>query len=107
MNTLIKSTAAAGLLALTLAACGGGADDKAAQNIEAAAENQAAMMEAQADNSSNSVVADQLERRADQVEDEGERQADAVDDNDGPTTNTGGVAPGAATNRVESNVSGM
>jgi hypothetical protein len=100
MKIILKSAAAAGLLAL--AACGGGADDKAAQNIEDAAENHAAVLEGMADNSSNGTMADQLERRAEQIEEQGERKADAVDRNDGPTTNTGGT-----TNRVESNVSGM
>lgn len=100
MKIILKGAVAAGLFAL--AACGGGADDKAAQNIEDAAENQAAVLEGMAANTSNGAMADQLERRAEQVEEQGERKADAVDANDGPTTNSGGTS-----NRVVSNVSGM
>jgi len=101
MKMISKMMAAAGLL--TLAACSGGADDKAARNVEAAAENKADMMRESADNMTNGVAADMTERRADRVEEAGERKADAIDRNDGPTTNTVGTTG----NRVESNISGM
>ena len=58
MKILLRSALAAGVLALT--ACGGGADDQAAENVEAAADNQADMLEAQADNTTNS----RLDRRS-------------------------------------------
>lgn len=109
MKKVITSATAIAMLSLT--ACGGGADDKAARNIEAAAENQAEMMDARADNMSNGQAADAMRDRAEQVEDQGERQAEAVDRNDGPTANTSGAATTTTTttttNRVQSNVSGM
>lgn len=101
MKKLITSAAVAGLMTLT--ACGGGADDKAAENIEAATENQSDMLEDMAANTSNAAEADVLDRRAAQVEEQGEDKAEAIDENDGPTTNSGA----ATTNRVESNISGM
>lgn len=78
MKFILKSAmAGAGLIAL--AACGGGADDKAASNVEAAAENQADALEDLADNTSNETLADSLEAQADNVEDAGEAKAEAID----------------------------
>lgn len=92
MRILLKSALAAGTLALT--ACGGGADDQAAENVEAVAENQAENVEAMADNAGTGAAEEALENQADAVEEAGEEKADAIDDNDGG-------------NGVESNVSGM
>lgn len=80
MKFMIKAVAGAGLLAL--AACGGNADDKAADNVEAAAENQADALEAAADAAPNETMEDSLEQQADNVEDAGEAKADAIDDAD-------------------------
>jgi hypothetical protein len=82
MKTIVQALGAAGLLAL--AACGGGADDQAAANIEANAENQADALEAQADNTANEAQADALEEKADNIEDAGEAAAERADDNDDP-----------------------
>lgn len=80
MKFLVKAACAAGLLAV--AACGGNADDQAAENIEAAGENQADALEAQADMTSNDQLHDALEDQADNVEDAAEAAADRADDND-------------------------
>lgn len=81
MKSFLKaSIAGAGLMAL--AACGGNADDKAAANVEAAAENQADALEAMADNTTNETLEDSLEAQADNVEDAGEAKAEAIDRND-------------------------
>jgi hypothetical protein len=80
MKLLIQAASAASLFAL--AACGGNADDQAAENIEAMAENRADVLDAQADNATNGVVEDRLEDQAEQVRDAGEEAADRADDND-------------------------
>ena len=80
MKFPIHAIAAAGLLAL--GACGGNADDRAADNIESMTENKADALEAQADNATNEQVEDQLEDQADRVREAGEDAADAADDND-------------------------
>ncbi|MCW3834565.1 hypothetical protein ACFQ1E_04145 [Sphingomonas canadensis] len=80
MKLLIKAAGAAGLL--TLAACGGGADDRAAQNVEANAEAMSDALEAQADATNNSVLAEMLEDKADNVEDAGEARAREIDAKD-------------------------
>ena len=81
MKSILKATlAGAGLMAL--AACGGDADDRAAANVEAAAENQADVLEDMADNTTNETLEDSLEAQADNVEDAGENKADAIDDAD-------------------------
>lgn len=80
MKVLITSVAVAGAMALS--ACGGGADDKAAENVEAAAENQSDALEAQADNAANETTADALETKAGAVEEKGEEKAESIDDND-------------------------
>ena len=67
--------------ALLLAACGGNADDQAAENITEMTENKADALEAQADNASGA-TADALEAKADRVEEVGEDAADRADDND-------------------------
>lgn len=71
---------AAGLF--LLAACGGNADDRAAENIEAMTENRADALEAQADATGNEQLSDTLEDRADNVEEMGEDAADRADDDD-------------------------
>jgi hypothetical protein len=79
MRIAIKALGAAGLLAL--AACGGGADDKAADNIEAMTENRADALEEAADNTSGATE-DALEDQAENVRDMGEDAADQADDKD-------------------------
>ena len=93
MKILVKGAMVASLMAL--AACSGGGDDQAAENIESATDNEVEALENMADNTSNGAAADALDDRADAVEEAGEEKADAVDDSDG------------ASNGVESNVSGM
>lgn len=95
MKILVKAVAAAGLL--TLAACGGGADDQKAENIEANAENIADNLEAVADNTSNDQAAEALEDKADAVREKADEQADRVDATDNAASN----------GSVSSNVSGM
>lgn len=80
MKIAMKLLGAAGLLAL--AACGGNADDKAADNIEAMTENVADTLEDQADATNNGQVEDALEDRAENVRDMGEDKADQADDTD-------------------------
>ncbi|MBD8679768.1 hypothetical protein [Sphingomonas sp. CFBP 13720] len=80
MKTILKATGMAGLL--LLGACGGNADDKAADNIEAMTENRADALEDQADLTSNEQVEDALEDRADNVREMGDDAADKADDND-------------------------
>ncbi len=80
MKTILKATGMAGLL--LLGACGGNADDKAADNIEAMTENRADALEDQADLTSNEQVEDALEDRADNVRDMGDDAADKADDSD-------------------------
>lgn len=80
MKIAIKTLGAAGLLAL--AACGGNADDRAADNIEAMTDDRADLMEDQADKLDNKAAADALEDRAENVRDMGEEKADEADDND-------------------------
>lgn len=80
MKTLLSALAATGLLALS--ACGGGADDRAAENIEAAAESRADALEDQADATGNAAAEEALEDRAENVRDIGEDAAEAADDKD-------------------------
>ena len=79
MKIAIKAVGAAGLLAL--AACGGGADDKAAENIEAMTETRADALEEAADNTSGAAE-DALEDQAENVRDMGEDAAERADDKD-------------------------
>ena len=79
MKIAIKALGAAGLLAL--AACGG-ADDQAADNIEAMTENRADALEDQADTAGNEQVEDALEDQADNVRDMGDDAAEKADDDD-------------------------
>lgn len=81
MKIISKALGAAGLL-LATTACGGNADDKAAENIEAMTENRADQLEAQADATGNEQLSDALEDRADNVEDMGEDAAERADDTD-------------------------
>ena len=80
MKTILKATGVAALL--MLGACGGNADDKAADNIEAMTENRADALDTQADATGNEQVSDMLEDRADNVRDMGDDAADKADDND-------------------------
>jgi hypothetical protein len=80
MRKISMTALAASMLAL--AACGGGADDRAAENIEAAGDNIADNLEAMADNTSNEVVSDRLEDRADNVREAAEEKAEQVDRTD-------------------------
>ena len=67
---------------LALAACSGGADDKAASNIEAMTENRADVLEDAADATANEQSSDALDARADNVREMGEDAADRADDKD-------------------------
>ncbi|KQM96466.1 MULTISPECIES: hypothetical protein [unclassified Sphingomonas] len=80
MKTMMKAAGMAGLL--MLGACGGNADDKAADNIEAMTENRADALEDQADLTSNEQVEDALEDRAENVREMGEDAAEKADDDD-------------------------
>lgn len=64
--------------ALLLTACGGNADDQAAENITAMTENKADALEDQADATGNEALDDQ----ADATRDAGEDAAERADDND-------------------------
>ncbi len=81
MKSILK-TALAGAGLVALAACGGDADDRAADNVEAAAEARADNLEDQADMAPNETMEDALEQQADNVRDAGEAKAEAIDDND-------------------------
>ncbi|NYD90837.1 hypothetical protein [Sphingomonas melonis] len=63
----------AGVMALSLAACGGKGDDSLGSNVKAAADNRADALESAADN---------LEAQADAERKSGSQQADAIDDAD-------------------------
>lgn len=80
MKMILKAAGAATLL--MLGACGGNADDAAADNIEAMTENRADALEDQADMTSNEQVEDALEDQADNVREMGDDAADRADDND-------------------------
>jgi hypothetical protein len=80
MKLFIK--AASGAALLVLAACGGNADDQAAENIEAMADNRADTLDAAADNATNETMEESLEQQADQVREAGEDAADKADDAD-------------------------
>jgi hypothetical protein len=80
MKLIFTGAAAAALIALS--ACSGNADDKAAENVEAAGDNLADNLEDQADNATNETVEDNLEDRADNVREAAEDKAEAIDDND-------------------------
>lgn len=80
MKTILKAASAAGLLAL--AACGGNADDQAADNIEAMTENRADALEDQADLATNEQVEDALDDNAAAIREMGEDKADEADDHD-------------------------
>ena len=102
MKTLAMAAAAASMFAL--AACGGNADDKAAENVVQNAENVAENYEAMADNATNGQVEDALEQKAEDTREKAEDKAEAIDDNDNSAAEkTGGSTDG----QVESNVSGM
>ena len=70
------------LAALALAACGGNADDRAADNITAMTENRADQLEDAADNTSNGAQEEALEDRADATREMGQDAADKADNND-------------------------
>ena len=95
--------AAAATFALALAACGGNADDRAAENVIENADNVADNYEAMADNATNETVEDSLEQKADATREKAEEKAEAIDDND----NAAGEKAAPANGEVESNVSGM
>jgi vacuolar-type H+-ATPase subunit H len=69
----IHALAALAILASPIAACGGSGDDKLAERVEDAGENQADALEDAADN---------LEDQAEAVRDNAEDRAEAVDDAD-------------------------
>jgi hypothetical protein len=53
---------------------------KAADNVEAVADNKADMLEEQADNAATENQADMLENKADAIEATAENKADAIED---------------------------
>ena len=86
MRILKQGAIAAGLFGL--AACGGQTPaENAAENIEAAAENQADMYEQMADNTTNEVLESSLENQADATLEAAENRAEAVEDQVGADTN--------------------
>lgn len=95
MRSTITIAGAAALLAL--AGCSGNADDRAAENIEAAADARADNLEDQADLTGNETAEDALEDRADNVREVGEDAAEKADDSDDARVE-GQVAP--AINRM-------
>ncbi len=80
MKTMMKAAGMGALL--MLGACGGNADDRAADNIEAMTENRADALEDQADATNNEQVEDALEAQADNVREMGEDAAEKADDDD-------------------------
>jgi len=82
MKTILRTAAAASLLALALAACGGNADDQAAENIQDMTENKAGVLEDMADNSATDQGEERLEDQAENVQEMGEEKAEQADDND-------------------------
>jgi hypothetical protein len=80
MRIFAQAATAAGFLAL--AACNNTPAEKAADNVEDAAEHQSDILEDQADNTANEVVSDALENQADAIEEQGDNQADAIRDAD-------------------------
>jgi hypothetical protein len=95
--------AAAGACALALAACGGNADDRAAENVIENGENLAENYEAMAENTTNETVEERLEQKAETVREKAEEKAERIDDND----NSAAEKAAPANGEVESNVSGM
>lgn len=80
MRMIVKGAMVAGLMAL--GACNSAESEKAADNIEAVADNQADALENQADNVEAVAEnkADALENKADAIEEAAENKADAVED---------------------------
>ena len=66
---------------LSLAACGGQGDDKAAEDVEQAFENVAQNLEAQAENATGATE-ERLEDEAEVFRETGEAAAEAIDDVD-------------------------
>jgi protein involved in sex pheromone biosynthesis len=95
--------AAAAATMFALAACGGNADDRAAENVVENADNVADNFEAMAENATNDTAEDALEQRADDTREKAEEKAEAIDDNDNSAAEQGGGTDG----QVESNVAGM
>lgn len=81
MRMIVKGAMVAGLMAL--GACNNAASEKAADNIEAVADNQADALENQADaiEATAENKADALENKADAIEENAEAKADAIEDN--------------------------
>lgn len=82
MRNASRTLGAAALLAL--AACGGNAGDRAADNIETMTDDRADLMEDQADALVNEQAADALENRAENVRAMGENAAEAAKSNNDP-----------------------
>ena len=76
----VSVAVAVGLAAL--AACNQGAQEEAADNIEANAEMTADNLEEMADETGNEATEDALENQADALEAEGERREEAIDEAD-------------------------
>ena len=79
MRMIVKGAMVAGLMAL--GACNSSESERAADNVEAVADNKADALEEAADNAATEVQADALENKADGIEAAAENKADAIEDN--------------------------
>lgn len=79
MRKLACALAAAGLAAL--AACNDTPAENAAENVEAAADNEADLLEEMADNATTDAAEDNFQNAAENVEEAGENAADAIESN--------------------------
>jgi len=79
--TRTSTIAAAIVLSLVLAACGGKGDDKLGEQVQEAAENKADKMDAMADNMSGTSE-DLMQAKADATRVAGDAKEEAIDDSD-------------------------
>jgi hypothetical protein len=85
MKFLVKAVTTAGILAL--AACNQSPTERAADNVEQAAENKADVLEERADNATTQGAEDRLEDRATQVRNNADNVTDAMRNGATPVTN--------------------
>lgn len=79
MRMIVKGAMVAGLMAL--GACNSSESEKAADNVEAVADNKADVLEEMADNAATENQADAFENKADVIEAVAENKADAIEAN--------------------------